>query len=132
MDRVILEEIKSMAADELPEGWGWLSTWDTRTTEQRKTAGPTGDYGRLIKAADAKKIRAYKQDNAWAIHLGDANAFVDAARTAAAATQNVRTPVSADKLGIEDALKSLERAVAFWGELIASHVEQIELNTRPR
>lgn len=121
-----------MAADELPEGWGWLSTWDTRTTEQRKTAGPTGDYGRLIKAADAKKIRAYKQDNSWAIHLGDARAFVDAAKAVASAAQSVKVSAFADKSGVADAVKSLEVAVAFWGELISSRLEEIELNTRAR
>ena len=121
-----------MAADELPEGWGWLSTLDTRTTEQRKTSGPTGDYARLLKAADAKKIRAYKQDNAWAIHLGDARAFVEAAKAVASAAQSVKVPASADKSGVADAVKSLEVAVAFWGELISGRLEEIELNTRAR
>jgi hypothetical protein len=126
------KEITSLATEELPDGWGWLAALDTRTKGQHKNCGPFGDYGRLIKAADAKKIRAYKHDGAWAIHLGDAQAFLDAAKSVALANQPAKVPVSADQTGVADAVKSLEVAVAFWGELIASHLEQIELNTRPR
>jgi len=85
-----------------------------------------------MKAADAKKIRAYKHDGAWAIHLGDAQAFLDAAKSVALANQPAKAPVSVDQTGLAEAVKSLEVAVAFWGELIVSRLEEIESNTSPK
>jgi len=121
-----------MAADELPDGWRWLSTWDLRSGEEHTRCGPSGDYARLMKAANTQKIRAYKQASAWVIHVGDAMAFLKAANELFAAKHNVKPTAVADQSGVAEALKSIEAAVAFWGELISSRLEEIELNTRPK
>jgi hypothetical protein len=121
-----------MAADELPVGWRWLSTWDTRTAVEHMKGGPTGDYARLMKAADARKIRAYKQDNAWVVNVDDAVRYLEAAHGRIASNSNLKNVSVDDASRVVESIKSLEVAVAFWGELIASHLEQIELNTRPR
>ena len=114
-----------MAEDELPDGWRWLSTWDTRTGEQHTKCGPSGDYARLLKASAAQKIRAYKQDSSWAVHVGDATAFLEAAKGVFAAKHNfTSTPAADQKLISEDLLAALVR-LAVAAERIAEAAESM-------
>lgn len=119
-----------MALDSLPEGWRWLSTWDTRTGEQHTKCGPTGDYARLMKAANAQKIRAYKQDNAWVVNVEDAVAFCAAANGRIASILKDSSAALPDHSKLCESVASLESALAFWGELISSRLEEIVSNTR--
>jgi hypothetical protein len=119
-----------MAADELPDGWRWLSTWDTRTPGEHMKGGPTGDYARLMKAADARKIRAYKQDNAWVVNVDDAVRFLEAAHGRIASNANPKNVSVDDASRVVESIKSLEGVVAFWGELISGKLEEIDSRSR--
>ena len=119
-----------MALDNLPDGWRWLSTWDTRVGDQHTKCGPTGDYSRLMKAANTQKIRAYKQDNAWVVNVEDAIAFCAAANGRIASILKQSPTPETDHSKLCESVKSLELALAFWGELISSRLEEIVSNTR--
>jgi hypothetical protein len=78
-----------------------------------------------MKAANTQKIRAYKQNNAWVINVEDAIAFCAAANGRIASILKQSPTPAIDDSKVCDAVMSLERAVAFWGELIASHLQNI-------
>jgi hypothetical protein len=114
-----------MTGDELPLGWEWLSEWDERTPEDKKKGGPIGDYSRLMKAADARKIRAYKQDGAWVVHSEDARVFIEAAHGRLAAKADGKK-VPADELtGLADSIKALRVAMESWADAILELLVEI-------
>ena len=114
-----------MTSDELPAGWEWLSEWDQRTPEDKRKGGPIGDYSRLMKAADARKISCYKQDGAWVVHSEDARVFIEEAHGRIAARADGKTPEARDLSGIPEAIKGFQASMEMWCEAILDRLGTI-------